>query len=391
MNTKVLWIDDQWDNSLIELAENEFNLFLSAYKTSRAGMDELEKNIFAYSAVILDAKVFDESENEVAKLVGMQHSIQRLTKLQAKHFIPFCVYTGQPDLVDDATFLEIMAGTRIFKKASETKLMLAYLLEQIEKQPETQIKNDYQKAFEACEFIGEEYQKHLLRILSSIKNPSQVFDDEVYFTQIRIILEGLFRKANKLGFLHNACLPFGKVNLTESANFLSGVPTKHLNVSCGKKHFNKIISDSVDSILSITGAASHTVEADIKTNINLQTYRIKNNTPYLLYSLTFQLMDILIWFKKYAEENNRIDENKSFWIPPEPVAGEWLNGEVTGIIEGKNFAFFKTKSSITGIIIPPNLYSRYSLKNGDKIAVTVEDYKNKNDEIKTRVKDLKII
>ncbi|MGC3978361.1 MAG: hypothetical protein QM751_09165 [Paludibacteraceae bacterium] len=66
---KVLWIDDEWkkQSDFITEAEQE-DIIIEAYETAKAGMEAFMSNINDWDAVILDAKGFDESADEVASL-----------------------------------------------------------------------------------------------------------------------------------------------------------------------------------------------------------------------------------------------------------------------------------------------------------------------------------
>src|SRR5690606_344576 len=99
MRYKVLWIDDQHDIQQGFLAEAyQHKVDIVPFKTSVAGMRELEMNIFDYDGVILDAKVYENSENEVASLGGLSASVSKINQLQAKKVIPYFVFTGQSEL-----------------------------------------------------------------------------------------------------------------------------------------------------------------------------------------------------------------------------------------------------------------------------------------------------
>ena len=237
----------------------------------------------------------------------------------------------------------------------------------------------YKKVFDICEkHFNPEIKKNLIKILLSVKNPTQTFDDELYFTQIRIILESLFRIANKAGLLHDKCIDnSGKVNLTEASLFLSGLPTNHLNVSCATAHFTKIISDTVKNILFITGAASHTTDPDIKKNVNIQEYRKIVNTPYLLYSLCFQLIDLIIWFDDYLKTNNDPLKNKSLWIEiVSAKEGDWISGTVLRIAEN-GYGTFQPDDGSGAITIPPQMITDNNLKEKQQIKIIIEIKNNK--------------
>ena len=58
----VIWIDDEFDKMSQFILDCKLNhqVNLVPFRTQRAGMEELEKHIEKWDAVILDAKMFDE-------------------------------------------------------------------------------------------------------------------------------------------------------------------------------------------------------------------------------------------------------------------------------------------------------------------------------------------
>ena len=155
--------------------------------------------------------------------------------------------------------------------------------------------------------------------------------------------------------------------------FLAGKETLHLNVRSGISHFPKLIADSVQSILFITGAASHTTDPEIKNNIDLLAYRKIVQSPYLLYGLTFRLMDVLIWFREYVDLNPNIEDNKKSWINTESIIhnGDWITGTIIKIQEN-GFGSFKPDSSTQTIGIVPKIIEEYSIKENDRLKVTTK-------------------
>ena len=102
----ILWIDDEWDKmpAFKQECEELYNLKLEPFRTRKAGMQALEDNLEKWHAVLLDAKMFDESENEQASLAGLGKAKAHLDRLSVKKAIPYFISTGQPDLLDDHNF-----------------------------------------------------------------------------------------------------------------------------------------------------------------------------------------------------------------------------------------------------------------------------------------------
>lgn len=375
MKYKVLWIDDDCNTTgrdFIGQAEQD-DVDITAFESHEEGIAFLEKNLNSFHAVILDAKVKHKKDDTVIGLDGLRASRDRLIELNNKVDLPYFIFTGQPDYQTNEVFKESYGDFYI--KGEDNEKLIEELIKRIDNKEDYILQNEYRRVFEVCseKYIGTESKKHLIKILASIRKPNEVFDDELYFTQIRIILELMFRAANKLGLLHNACILNGKVNLSESSLFLAGKETLHLNVRCGISHFPKLIADSVQSILFITGAASHTTDPGIKNNIDLLAYRKIVQTPYLLYGLTFRLMDVLIWFKEYVDLNPKIEYNKKSWINTESIIhnSDWIFGSIITIAEN-GYGTFKPDSDSRTISIIPKMISDYSFKENDKVKVTTK-------------------
>lgn len=390
MRYKVLWIDDAYKEQLPFIGEAEQeDIDITPFESHEEGIEHLNSLLDVYHAVILDAKVKKGKNDTATGLAGLRASRDRLVEINNNGYLPYFIFTGQPDYVSSDMFSQSYGSYYI--KATDNERLFKDLKEAILKKDEYQIQKRYQRVFEICteQYIGTSAQKPLLKILKSLNEPTDSFDDELYFTQIRIILESMFRQANKLGFLHDNCIVKGKVNLTESGLFMSGEATKHLNVRCKKSHFTKIISDNVKSILFITGAASHTVDAEIKNNINLVEYRTSVNTPYLLYSLTFQLMDVLIWFKQYADQNPDKEGNKLYWetLSTNIREGEWIKGTITRIADNGYGTFQPMDGGKSISIIPVKVKEHHLVLHQTIEVVTKID----NTGTKTQIDNIRIV
>lgn len=347
----VLWFDDEYQTlDIIDEKAMLADINLVGFSNAEEGLVELRNNLHKYDAVIVDGIFYQTSNQENSSVTqnAMAAVATELKTLEGQKKLPWFILSGQPSFTKDKNpFADFFKDNKVYDKLSDNDL--EHLWKEIkleaDNQIDTQIRHEYKEVFDVCtdKYVGVECQKPLMQILKSMKTSVEVFDDELYFTQIRIVLEWMFRASNRLGLLHDACIPDGKVNLSESCKFLSGADSKHFNVNCSVGHFPKIIAGNIYTIINITGAASHTTEADTKNNINLSEYRKTINTPYLLYSLTFQLLDVLIWFKKYADQNSDAEQNKLLWrekeVSARPIVAS--NSEsnitdsepITGIIE----------------------------------------------------------
>lgn len=379
----ILWIDDKHEGmpAFKRTAKGDYGILLNCYKSFNSGITELEKNYTIYDGILLDAKILENEDDaegtEDTKYI--HRAKERIIQLPKKFEI--FVLTGQAKTYNSEEFNN--AFPNVFEKGNDKDedALFASLIKAADNQIDTQIRHDNPKLFKALKDYDLEASKTILKILTSIKSGDNNFDDKEQLTQIRIVLEMMFRKANAIGLLHDNCISRGQVNLTDSRLFLAGEDTSHCRVRCTKSHFPKIISDAVKNILFTTGAASHTTEVDINDNINIQEYRNLINTPYLLYSLTYQLMDVLVWFDLYSSNNSDIQTNKTFWedIEYDENSQKWENGELVRIAPN-GWGTVELKMTKKNVSVYKDFVRDLGLSEGDNVKVITE-YSNKAKKI----------
>jgi hypothetical protein len=320
----VLWIDDQYQK-LIEfrLQAKKQGVLLVPFASFEEGFNHLERHLSEFDAILLDGMFFEKkdqvqgTEDETA--LGL--AIGKLNQLKSKKVFPWFVLSGKESFTKSNNLLLKADKKRCYDKTvpGDLQELLEAIRQEADKLVDTQVKHNYQQVFDVCKnkYIGDSAAEDLMVILKSIGNVEAEFKDVPYFNRLRTILESVFRAANKFGLLHDACIPGGIVNLKNSHRFLSQNKVKISDtavISCSVKHMPVIIERNLKNLLDITNVASHTEPQEKEqSQLELTAYRKMVHSPYLLYSLTFQLMDVLLWFKAYVDENNNVEINRSYW------------------------------------------------------------------------------
>lgn len=320
----ILWIDDQFEE-LIDFniqAENN-GIDLDGYTSFEEGFNVLEKDLTKYDGVLLDAMFF-ETKDQVQGTEdesGLGMAIAKLNELKSQKLLPWFVLSGKESFTRTNNSLLKANKKRCFDKTNGNDLeaLLELIKCEADEIEDTKIRHRYQQVFSVCteEYIGERAAVHLLDILKSVDYTANKINDSLYFNPLRVILEEFFRAANRLGLLHDKCIVGGNVILKNSSRFLSQQKVKVCDVTliyCSKKHFPALIERAVQYILDVTNVASHSESPDKEqSKLDLNDYRQTVSSPYLLYSLTFQLLDVLIWFKSYADLNRNYAANVALW------------------------------------------------------------------------------
>lgn len=377
----ILWIDDEHNDEALFpfiLQAEQQNLILDGYGSFKEGFNVLQANINFYDVILLDALFFEDENSETPNPAGLGSAIKKIHELIPKKAFPHFVLSGQTHFTDVTNPILEAFQLRCYNKKNpdEVKELLQNIKAEADAQVDLQIKHENQLLFEVLKEYPDSARDTFMSIFKGIKGIGNGFTDDLYFTPLRKILEALFRRANAVGILHDKCVQTGReqVNLTESCLFLSGHDTRHLKVNCSRSHFPKIIANNVMNIIHTTGAASHTSIVDVTQNIHIQAYRNVVKTPYLVYSLAFQLMDVLIWFEGYAKVHNNIATNKSYWQDIE-YDGDGNKFEIAEVakVATNGWASVLVNNGIKSISIYKGDVTTHNLKIGDKIKFTVKE------------------
>jgi hypothetical protein len=145
---KVFWLDDEHEKlKPFKVLAKTKGIELIGYK-SIEGISELETKYNLYDAVLFDAKFF-ENEGDVAgseNLSNLPKALERLSKIP-KVFEPF-ILTGQAKLYKDETFSAFIP--KYYRKGvtEDNEKLFEDIKTFAFNQDETQIRHEYEEAFE---------------------------------------------------------------------------------------------------------------------------------------------------------------------------------------------------------------------------------------------------
>jgi cold shock CspA family protein len=383
----ILWIDDEHETLSGTKGRAKRNgIQLIPFKSLNSGMEELEKNYPFYDGVLLDAKFFENEDDEKGSegTYNVHRAKERLLQLKKKFEI--FILTGQAEAYEDTTFNQSFIN--VYKKGSDVEIDRLFfdIKKASSSQEDTQIRHKYKRVFDVCteKYIGEIAGQDLLSLLKDIDEDK--LDD--HFNTIRKVVEDIFIAFNKFELLPSEFV-IPSVSLNESSKFLAGKGTdgsiftekgfQHIEGT----HLPKQIATYLRSILSVVQSGSH------RSEIDLFVKTIK--TPFLLKSVLFQLLDSIVWFKMYVDSNPKVKNwvNLNETTPVSPT--QLIHGTVINLNSQKGYAFLKPDEIGGNIFISPQLVNNHSLINGMPIKVEAEEYlDNRTNEIKKRVKHIEL-
>lgn len=317
----VIWIDDEWEtmNSFIKHCRLVHQIEIHPFRTRKAGMDELERNLSNIDAVLLDAKMYDESENEQTKLTGLRKAKEQLERLSIRKRIPYFISTGQTDLLDNETFEESFG--KYYSKGLQDEELIKDMLDAIQNSPRNQIKTQYSDAISALEYIDTRSMDPIIDILECIHETQkqQEFKAYLYYTQLRLVMEYIFRKCHFAGILPDECIVNDKVNINQSYMFLIGKDALKIGYRYGNDHDKVVpshIGNIMNQILYLGNIKSHTTQLTNEEESEIRNFfsnRI-SNSKYIIFSLVMGMCEVAIWFAHYINSHSDYEANKCKWV-----------------------------------------------------------------------------
>lgn len=278
---KILWIDDQYEllGELMERCELMHGFEITKCRFAKEGMKIFENHLEEWSAVVLDAKVLMESMNEIPNLNGLRFCRDRINELRPKRYVPMFVFTGQPDLISNELFENMV--NKYYSKGDDDDQLIGDIIIAADQLEETRIIHKHQTVFE----VWPESKHDLLRILKALEKED--WQNNSILNDIRKIMDDVMIRLYEKGFCsvqHNGS------NLTECSRALCEPYMEEI--------IPIYIQRSMHSLVAITNPGSHRTitDSDVATG----------NAPYLIRSLIYEMLNVLCWCKNTVHVDRNV-------------------------------------------------------------------------------------
>jgi len=302
---KVLWIDDEYriNMNFIDLAKI-FDIELIPFELRIQGITEFKGRPNDYDAVILDAKMLDESPDEHPDTDGLYKALFNLREFQSISYFPVVIFSANRDgILDELEFKKITKDIPVYKKSIDEDRIFIELKDLIKDNPIAKIKNKYQMALDLCtsKYIGSEYYHNLIKLLK-ILDGLEKSSSQKSLTPIRKILEGVFQRLVLIGILPQEF----KGKLNEPCTLIINEDQSYFHT---KKIFDPLIQHILKYMLPIIQDEQH-IKKDLRLHVD--QFIQKQGTDNILCGLTYLLVDLMIWFKKFFDEYTDKDMNQTY-------------------------------------------------------------------------------
>lgn len=277
-----------------------------------------------FKAVILDAKGQIDEHSPIEDIDHLTEARRDLDQWKGANIhIPYVINTG----FDEGSTRQ-RRDERRYLKGNEKELY-AELKVLVDRSNEQALRDRYKDVFTVLRnpYLDPLAEPLFMNALLFVERGDKSGGDRLFMNQLRQVIEHLFFAVHRQGMLPDV-LAKPRINQRLSALYLRGErvlypsrSTAKVALQCDRKPMPKIIADALDNILRVTSESSHADETIEDTNYMFDSREALQEhgvTPYLLSTIVFQLMDVLVWFKRIADANPDPKANRT-WSYEEAV------------------------------------------------------------------------
>ena len=334
---KVLWFDDEWEElENVSDPARVYDIELIGVSNVKKGLLML-KNHVDFDAILLDGMFFKDENGIAGDQTGNAFGIvaKELEKTVGKeNFIPWFILSGQTSFVKEKNSLvdlfsykaEAWGGDVVHNKNDDDNhLLWESMVKAIKSTKSFQIRQKYADVFTIISqgVIAQEHEERLITAIQNMENGLSIQNSVDLFNPLRKIIEGVADKLVELKAIpYN--LPFNSLK-----HFIKG---DHRDYTISEKIASPVITHIFDSIVPILQEASHGKK---EMTLGLEEFHKQTKRSYLYIATTYQVFEILIWLKDFAETNSDIEKNDSNWEPID--LGEDATGTIAQDSQGNYY------------------------------------------------------
>lgn len=300
----IMWVDDKWDEMdawIDAFKKPKYNIILHPYKVAKQAISELEQNIHTYDGIILDAEIYNDTENEAPSTKGMVRCLKKVQELSIKKKLPCFISTGQDHLKSNDVWISTLEGwAKVYIKEDEDRKLMQDVKDAADKLWETQIKHKYADIFNLCSKHHEE----LIRICSIFEN-NEMTNTSIFVDIRKVLSWALVEYCGSHGIPHNGKTEEDKsVSLAKAKGYILSITRPDIIPPYVQKCILSCEDTSQNGCHQIIEGSP-----DPKMNKLVVDNHVRNGiAPYLISATFFELCTILQWCITLPTDENEIDQ-----------------------------------------------------------------------------------
>lgn len=307
----IIWVDDnidrEYEDSKRTLRKYNINV-IGMPKTAIEFEYEISTKHDRVDAVITDANFCRKESDTLSDntLSGLREIDRRITELNAKRVIPFYLYTGRYNLIENCEedeFHYFRENNRIFHKNDGIAKLCETIISDIEhiKSNDFFIRNIYTTELKSASKIPENERTLFNALLYCFSNDYHEETISSWLNGLRKVIERIFEDCIRRQII----APLKALN--SFPNFFLNRDNDYV-VKEEAEIMPLTLAHSLKYLLNITQDGSHAYET-----CHTNKYIRENGGLNILRSALHLTMELCTWHDKYRNEHPNPNENKDFW------------------------------------------------------------------------------
>jgi len=333
---RVLWVDEENDPWGFIDDARRYDLVVYRMGSWEEAKEMLNRHFDGFSAIVLDGNcVLDKGGQTNPDF--LYQAVREMENIFAQHeeSLPWYVLSSGTAVDFEKTLSRVAMGERTemidrwgelyYKKGEPFNALCESIRKAAAQRKEYKVVRMYKQVFDTLRLYFDPHCGNtMLEILVALHYPEmrRGFDSVLYYTQLRRILEYLFRAANQLGVLPDVVLgEQGKVNLSNSSLYLCGREVTlgrsrtYRYGKPGDSFFSPVMAQLVKSILVVANKNSHSTELDSHEASVIREYNQTIHSDNLLFGYALHLCDVIVYFGQKVEMMNITKPQRAESVP----------------------------------------------------------------------------
>ena len=306
----VLWVENEPEKLDVfrRNIEDDDTIELVIRRDAQSAVQFLNENFESLSAAILDVESFVDPDSQLEKESSFGIVERAIAKLigTGRNSIQYFAFTGKGKYLREEENFEEYHQCPVFSKSSQTVEAQNYLKKIVKNHHNTQIKNRFEPAFRVFQSVdGKDpilkptYEQLVINLISAWDD-YRLRNSSLFFGVIRPICE----------------------DMISHLVFLGVIPMDIKKWNHKSEHFASLSEQYPDELPSYIARAFHTIfdvcpegvhSCPLFDDVN------SGKTPFLLQSLSYELLNLLSWISDFSATHPDYHSNRRHFVLKQPI------------------------------------------------------------------------
>lgn len=305
---RVLWLEDEREK--VEAFEERAYLNgieLIHVESVSEFKEKLNADLNSIDACILDAMGVLKSKDEAPSLKAIGEATNFINVLKAQKYLPYYILSGKLGYEENQAAVEMLGEDNIYTKSEREGELIEVIKKEYKELDYKRVQYKYCQIFDNSftEIFTSDFQEKILGLCMFLEGKSSESYD---FNFLRKRLEDLYGEL--------AAYKLIPPKVFNDNGWINGVKRffkgQNDEFKMTEDYVHPLIVSLLENFLHLTQDGSHSLAS--KMTLKVESYiNTGVNTGYVFKIGAYQLLEMIVWFKKLINKHPDSSENENLW------------------------------------------------------------------------------